>query len=74
MFLVDVAPSTSCPDSEALAAYIDRGLRKRELFLLEEHLASCPNCIALIAGVVHVLSALTAVAYADGLQPTERDL
>ena len=62
MFLIDVAPSTSCPDSEALAAYIDRGLRKRERLLLEEHLASCPACIALIAGVVRVLFALTVVA------------
>lgn len=73
MFSINVAPSTSCPESEALAAYIDRGLRKRERFLLEEHLASCPTCIALIAGVVRVLTALTAVTDADGLRLAERD-
>lgn len=71
MFFIDVAPSTSCPDSEALAAYIDRGLMKRERFLLEEHLASCHTCIALIAGVGRVLSALTADA--DELRLAERD-
>lgn len=74
MLLIDAEPSPSCPDSEALAAYIDRGLMKRERFLLEEHLASCRTCIALIAGVVRVLSALTAVADADGLRLGERDL
>ena len=74
MFLINVAPSPRCPDSEALAAYIDRGLMKRERLRLEDHLAACPTCIALIAGVVRVLSALTAVADADGLQLAERDL
>jgi anti-sigma factor RsiW len=67
VLLIDLGPSTSCPDSEALAAYIDRGLMKRERIVLEEHLASCPTCIALIAGVVRVLSALMGVADADGL-------
>ena len=74
MFVIEVAPSTSCPDPEALAAYIDRGLRKRERFLLEEHLASCPTCIALIAGVVRVMAAATAVASTNGLSLALWDL
>jgi hypothetical protein len=72
--VIDVAPSTSCPDPEALAAYIDRGLRKRERFLLEDHLASCPTCIALIAAVVRVFAAPTAVASTNGLPLAVRDL
>jgi len=62
--VIDVAPSTSCPDPKALAAYIDRGLRKRERFLLEDHPAWCPTCIDLIA----------AVASTNGLELAVRDL
>ena len=46
---------TECPDCEALAAYVDRGLGKRDRTKLEQHIASCPQCIRLIAGVIRTL-------------------
>lgn len=48
-----------CPDCEALAAYVDHGLGNWERFRLERHLATCADCLGLIAGVVGVLSELT---------------
>lgn len=48
----------SCPDCEALAAYIDHGLKKLERIQVEEHMAACIDCIALVAGAVRVVAEL----------------
>jgi len=47
---------TRCPDPEVLAAYIDRGLSLAERSRVDHHLASCPQCIALVAGVVRTVA------------------
>lgn len=47
-----------CPDCEALAAYVDHGLEKRERTQLEQHISSCSSCIAVIAGVIRTLAEL----------------
>jgi CHAT domain-containing protein/tetratricopeptide (TPR) repeat protein len=41
-----------CPEPEVLAAYVDHGLSLAERARVEGHLASCPQCTALLAGVV----------------------
>lgn len=58
MFCPDAAAGKDCPDCEALAAYVDHGLEKRERTKLEQHIASCATCIAVIAGVIRTLSEL----------------
>ncbi len=45
-----------CPDPEVLAAYVDRGLSLAERSRVDHHLASCPQCIALLAGVVRTVA------------------
>jgi hypothetical protein len=57
---VCLALQQRCPDCEALAAYIDRGLNAEERTELEEHLAACHECTAIIASVVRVRSKLRA--------------
>ncbi len=51
-----VDSSARCPEPEVLAAYIDRGLSLAERSRVEGHLASCPQCIALVAGVVRTVA------------------
>jgi tetratricopeptide (TPR) repeat protein len=48
--------NTRCPEPEALAAYVDRGLSLAERARVDHHLASCPQCIALLAGVVRTVA------------------
>lgn len=57
-FLIGVS-QRCCPDCEALAAYIDRGLQKSERIQLEGHVATCSDCIALISSVVRLLAELS---------------
>lgn len=45
-----------CPDPEVLAAYVDRGLSLAERSRVDHHLASCPQCLALLAGVVRTVA------------------
>lgn len=47
---------TRCPEPEVLAAYVDRGLSLTERARVERHLASCPQCLALVAGVVRTVA------------------
>jgi len=48
--------SHSCPEPEVLAAYVDRGLSLAERSRVDRHLASCPQCLALVAGVVRTVA------------------
>jgi CHAT domain-containing protein len=45
-----------CLDPEVLAAYVDHGLSLAERARVESHLASCPQCTALLAGVVRTVA------------------
>jgi CHAT domain-containing protein/tetratricopeptide (TPR) repeat protein len=57
-----VDPHTNgCPEPEVLAAYIDRGLSLSERARVDVHLASCPQCIALVAGVARTVEELSAL-------------
>ncbi|MBY0493961.1 MAG: CHAT domain-containing protein [Cyanobacteria bacterium] len=57
-----VDPHThGCPEPEALAAYVDRGLSLSERARVDAHLASCPQCIALVAGVARTVEELSAL-------------
>ncbi len=57
-----VDPHThGCPEPEVLAAYVDRGLSLAERARVEAHLASCPQCIALVAGVARTVEELSAL-------------
>ncbi|MGE0862526.1 MAG: CHAT domain-containing protein [Vicinamibacterales bacterium] len=47
---------TNCLDAEVLAAYVDRGLSLAERSRVDRHLASCPQCLALVAGVVRTVA------------------
>ncbi len=49
-----------CPDPEVLAAYVDRGLSLSERSRVDSHLASCPQCIALVAGAARTVAELSA--------------
>src|SRR5262245_33755209 len=44
--------ANGCPEPEVLAAYVDHGLSLSERARGEAQLASCPQCIALVAGAV----------------------
>ena len=50
---------SGCVEAEVLAAYVDRGLSLAERARVESHLASCPQCTALLAGVVRTVAALS---------------
>jgi CHAT domain-containing protein len=52
---------TRCPEPEVLAAYIDRGLSLAERSRVDHHLASCPQCLALLAGVVRTVADVSEV-------------
>lgn len=56
--MVDLKPR--CPESEILASYIDGRLSLVERARLESHLAVCPTCIAVVAGVVRTLADVSA--------------
>lgn len=52
-----VDPHTrGCLEPEILAAYMDHGLSLAERARVEGHLASCPQCTALLAGVVRTVA------------------
>jgi CHAT domain-containing protein len=56
-----VDPHTNgCLEPEVLAAYIDQGLSLTERARVEAHLASCPRCIAQVAGVARTVAELSA--------------
>ncbi len=58
-----VDPHTNgCPEPEVLAAYVDRGLSLAERARVDAHLASCPQCIGLVAGVARTVADLSAHA------------
>lgn len=50
-----------CPEPEVLAAYVDRGLSLSERARVDTHLASCPQCIALVAGVARTVADVSAL-------------
>ena len=57
-----VDPHTNgCPEPEVLAAYVDRGLSLTERARVDAHLASCPQCIALVAGVARTVAEVSAL-------------
>jgi CHAT domain-containing protein len=57
VYLIKMADSyTRCPEPEVLAAYVDRGLGSAERARVDHHLASCPQCIALLAGVARTVA------------------
>jgi hypothetical protein len=43
--------SNECPDAETLAAWVDGGLDKRAMTLVEAHASECARCQALLAAV-----------------------
>jgi CHAT domain-containing protein len=48
-----------CLEPEVLAAYVDHGLSLTERAHVEDHLASCPHCVAMVAGVVRTVEAVS---------------
>jgi tetratricopeptide (TPR) repeat protein len=62
--------ANGCPEPEVLAAYVDRGLSLSERAGMDAHLASCPQCIALVAGVARTVEELSAHGH-DGALPAE---
>ena len=50
-----------CPGPEVLAAYVDHGLSLAERARVEGHLASCPQCTALLAGVLRTAAEIAGV-------------
>lgn len=52
--------ANGCPEPEVLAAYVDRGLSLSERARVDAHLASCPQCIALVAGAARTVAELSA--------------
>jgi anti-sigma factor RsiW len=48
--------TNGCLEPEVLAAYVDRGLSLAERARVDAHLASCPQCIALLAGVARTVA------------------
>ena len=53
--MADFHPSR-CPEPEVLAAYVDRDLSLTEQSRVEAHLASCHQCVAVVAGVVRTVA------------------
>ena len=52
------SPTHGCLEPEVLAAYADHGLSLAERARVETHLAACPQCTALLAGVVRTVAEL----------------
>ena len=50
---------TRCLEPEVLAAYLDHGLSLVERARVEAHLASCPHCVAMLAGVARTVADLS---------------
>ena len=48
-----------CLEPEVLAAYVDHGLSLAERSRVDAHLVSCPHCIAMVAGVVRTVEAVS---------------
>jgi CHAT domain-containing protein/tetratricopeptide (TPR) repeat protein len=68
-----VSPHTNgCPEPEVLAAYVDRGLSLSERARVDAHLASCPQCVSLVAGVARTVEALS-VLRPNAAVPAEDD-
>lgn len=59
--------ANGCPEPEVLAAYVDRGLSLSERARADSHLASCPQCIALVAGAARTVAELSAHVPDDGV-------
>jgi CHAT domain-containing protein len=59
--------ANGCPEPEVLAAYVDRGLSLSERARVDVHLASCPQCIALVAGAARTVAELSAQLPDDGV-------
>jgi CHAT domain-containing protein len=57
--MIDPYTNGSHPEPEVLAAYVDRGLSLTERARVDAHLASCPQCIRLVAGVVRTVAELS---------------
>src|SRR5204863_9718061 len=57
-----------CLEPEVLAAYVDKGLSLTERARVNSHLASCPQCVALVAGVVRTVADVS--AHLPGLDAT----
>lgn len=53
--------ANGCLEPEVLAAYVDRGLSLSERARVDEHLASCPQCVALVAGVARTVAEVSAL-------------
>ena len=58
--MVDTHPH-GCLEPEVLAAYVDHSLSLAERARVETHLASCPTCTALLAGVVRAVAQIAPV-------------
>ena len=58
---METATTSLCPDPEALAAFVDQGLRADEVRQIEAHLADCDNCRLIVARVVETKSAVLSV-------------
>ncbi|HEX4915465.1 MAG TPA: zf-HC2 domain-containing protein, partial [Vicinamibacterales bacterium] len=67
--MVDMHAS-GCLEPEVLAAYVDHGLSLAERARVERHLASCPQCTALLAGVVRTVAEI-APALPHTAEPAE---
>ena len=64
--------TTGCLEPEVLAAYVDHGLSLAERSRVEAHLASCPHCIAMVAGVMRTVEAISAFLPAEAVTTPSR--
>lgn len=55
----------ACPDCEALAAYVDRGLDRRERTMIERHIAVCRLCLQIVANVIWTVAELEIAGIVD---------
>jgi hypothetical protein len=56
------APGERCLDAETLAAWMDGGLDRDAVALLEDHAASCPRCRSMLAAFAETASVAAGVA------------
>ena len=59
--------TNGCLEAEVLAAYVDHGLSLAERSRVDAHLASCPPCMAMLAGVVRTVEAVADLLPAGGV-------
>jgi CHAT domain-containing protein len=57
---METATASLCPDPEALAAFVDQGLRADETTQIEAHLGECDTCRLIVARVFDTKSAVLA--------------